>query len=343
MIALNRNTGGAASDSYVRLPLSAFRVDLVSKADLYYEPTAEELQDAQAATASGSPRRPKMRLYRAADYPVTKEDIQRLIDRGHKALYVSAVDHAAVGKQLFDNLEDLIKDESRPPVERFGVMQAAVALEVDVAFRLIKPSRFVSLSTQIADHITTLMGDSDLVPQSLFDVVQHDYYTFTHVTNSAGYAVLLAEKLGVSDPGVRKRIAAGALLHDIGKRFIPTKILCKPGRLTPEERELIELHPQAGYLDLKNNSELDQAQLMMVYQHHERLDGTGYPVKVLGDEIHDWARMLAVVDVFDALTSDRPYRKPMPIAEAIEFLNYYAGRHYDPEMVRCWTYALENR
>ena len=284
-----------------------------------------------------------MRLYRGADYPVTQEDIQNLIERGHKALYVSAVDHAEMGKQLFDNLEEIIRDESMPSVERFSIMQAAIALEVDVAFRLIKPCRFVSLSAKIADHITTLMVDSDLVPQSLFDVVQHDYYTFTHVTNVAGYAVLLAEKMGVSDPGVRKRIAAGALLHDIGKRFIPTKILCKPGRLTAEEREVIELHPQTGYLDLRNNSELDQAQLMMVYQHHERVDGTGYPVQVLGDEIHDWARMLSIVDVFDALTSDRPYRNPMPIAEALEFLNYYAGRHYDEEMVRCWTYALESR
>jgi HD-GYP domain-containing protein (c-di-GMP phosphodiesterase class II) len=81
----------------------------------------------------------------------------------------------------------------------------------------------------------------------------------------------------------------------------------------------------------------------MVYSHHERIDGTGYPVGMVGDEIHPWARLLAVVDVFDAVTSARPYRTPMTVTQALEFLHRNAGTHFDPEMVACWTSMMKKR
>jgi HD-GYP domain-containing protein (c-di-GMP phosphodiesterase class II) len=81
-------------------------------------------------------------------------------------------------------------------------------------------------------------------------------------------------------------------------------------------------------------------QLMMVYQHHERFDGKGYPVGVQGEEIHPWARMLAVVDVFDAMTGTRPYRRPATAQEAMEYIGRSAGTHFDPEMVKCWKSTM---
>jgi HD-GYP domain-containing protein (c-di-GMP phosphodiesterase class II) len=82
---------------------------------------------------------------------------------------------------------------------------------------------------------------------------------------------------------------------------------------------------------------------MIVYSHHERMDGTGYPVGMMGDDIHPWARLLAVCDVFDALTSARPYRAPMRVADALAFINRNAGSHFDPEMVKCWTIAMQQQ
>ena len=220
-------------------------------------------------------------------------------------------------------------------------MQTAAAMEIDVAFHMIKCDRFVTMSQRIAKQITTLLDGEQLVPQQLFAVVQHDYYTYTHVINVAGFATLLADLLGFSDPLIKEQITIGALLHDIGKRFIPSNVLCKGSKLTDNEWLLIKSHPQRGYEDVCHRSDMTEEQLLMIYEHHERFDGKGYPVGLVGEEIHPWARLLAVVDVFDAVTSARPYRKPMSLSQSLQFLEANSGTHFDPEMVQCWISAMK--
>src|SRR5262249_58452180 len=149
--------------------------------------------------------------------------------------------------------------------------------------------------------------------------------------------VIVGEGLGMGADNEYEPLAKAAILHDIGKRFIPASILSKPAKLDPEEREIIETHPQRGYEELCGRDDMTEAQLMMVYQHHERYDGKGYPVGFQGDEIHPWARMLAIVDVFDAMTGTRPYRRPTMPADAMEYICKGAGTHFDPEMVACWN------
>jgi HD-GYP domain-containing protein (c-di-GMP phosphodiesterase class II) len=156
------------------------------------------------------------------------------------------------------------------------------------------------------------------------------------------YCVTLACGMGLSDKAQISELATGALLHDIGKRHIPLHVLNKPDKLTDAEWEVIREHPAAGFRELVNRDDLTWAQLMMVYQHHERLDGTGYPAGIVGEEIHPWARYCSVVDVFDALTCERPYRKPLPVSEVCEYLGKYSGVWFDAEAVKCWTSQLRN-
>ena len=122
------------------------------------------------------------------------------------------------------------------------------------------------------------------------------------------------KKMGITDDNELRKIATAAILHDLGKRFIPsTNPHQDRAAQYAEEREMVESHPTRGYVELYEKSDLEYGQLMMVYQHHERIDGTGYPVRVLQDEIHPWARMLAVVDVFDTMTAKRPRgNRPRP-------------------------------
>ena len=171
-------------------------------------------------------------------------------------------------------------------------------------------------------------------------MARHDFNTFTHVTNVASYCVMLAKKLGINDDNELRKIATAAILHDLGKRFIPSRILTKTTKLTPEEREIVESHPTRGYVELCEKSELDFGQLMMVYQHHEHMDGTGYPVGVLKDEIHPWARMLAVVDVFDTMTAKRPEGRPATAEQVLDFQRQQAGTQFDREVVECWISAM---
>jgi HD-GYP domain-containing protein (c-di-GMP phosphodiesterase class II) len=309
---------------YIKIPLTAIRLNLVGNVDLYCL-----RKDYNTPV-----------LYRSGDYPISERDLDELERRGHDSLYVSPCSFADVQKQLFESLEVLVDDERISPTDRFNLLQAAVSLEIDLSFRLIKIKRFMGLADRVAKNIARLMAGSPILPRRLFHVVQHDFYTFTHVTNVAGFAVMLAGRLGISRGSDLKRIAEGALLHDIGKRFIPTNVLCKACRLSEAEWHLMEAHPLRGFVDLRTSGHSDFDQQLMVYQHHERIDGRGYPVRLTGAEIHPWSKLLAVVDVFDALTSKRPYREPMPLADALAYLERGAGTHFDEEMVRCWTSAI---
>jgi HD-GYP domain-containing protein (c-di-GMP phosphodiesterase class II) len=171
----------------------------------------------------------------------------------------------------------------------------------------------------------------------LYRLARHDFHTFTHITNVASYGVILAERLSLCPESEFESLAKAAILHDIGKRFIPASILTKPAKLSPEERVVIESHPQRGYEELCERNDMTHEQLMIVYQHHERYDGQGYPVGFQGEEIHPWARMLAIVDVFDAMTGTRPYRRPCSAQDAVDYICRNAGTHFDPEMAKCWN------
>jgi HD-GYP domain-containing protein (c-di-GMP phosphodiesterase class II) len=188
-----------------------------------------------------------------------------------------------------------------------------------------------------------MLVNNNVVPRDLFRLARHDFLTFTHITNVASYGVIFAERLGLCKPNEFEPLAKAAILHDIGKRFIPASILQKPAKLDPDERAIIETHPQRGYEELCSRNDMTTEQLMIVYQHHERFDGKGYPVGFKGEEIHPWARMLAVVDVFDAMTGARPYRRPATVAEAMDYICKSAGTHFDPEMVACWNSIMAKK
>jgi HD-GYP domain-containing protein (c-di-GMP phosphodiesterase class II) len=323
-----RSTSAAAPQAEFRcVPLAVFRlyrnisINLYTKSETQAEPV----------------------LYRSSSIPITEADLATLTERGHRALYIAAGDFAEFDAMLNDTLHSTLENGNFSREDRYSVLQAAAALELDVAFSMIRCDRFVEHTHRIAKQITTLLVGDEVVPRKMFDMLQHDFYTFTHITNVAGFATLLADGLGYTDPVIREQIAVGALLHDIGKRFIPTTVLNKTSRLSDDDWNLIRIHPQRGYEDLCDRGDVNEGQLLMVYSHHERIDGTGYPVGMVGDEIHPWARLLAVVDVFDAVTSARPYRVPMALPQALEFLQRNAGTHFDPEMVACWTSMMKKR
>lgn len=158
-----------------------------------------------------------------------------------------------------------------------------------------------------------------------------DKETEGHSERVTELTVRLAEALGIHGEAL-VNIRRGALLHDIGKMGTPDSILHKNGPLDAEERRIIRKHPQDAYDMLKQIDYLQLA-LEIPYCHHERWDGTGYPRGLKGEEIPISARIFAVVDVFDALTNDRPYRKAMPRAEVIEYLKAQSGKYFDPNVV----------
>jgi putative nucleotidyltransferase with HDIG domain len=161
-----------------------------------------------------------------------------------------------------------------------------------------------------------------------------DPYTHGHSRRVARHAAMIAKTMGLPDPTVNE-IRAAAAIHDVGKIDTPQKVLHKPGRLTNEEFDVIKQHPVRG-AEMIMERDLPEAFATIVAHHHERIDGTGYPDGLSGDEIPLGARIIAVADTFDALTSQRPYRSARPHKKALQIINGEAGVQLDPDAVRAF-------
>jgi len=203
--------------------------------------------------------------------------------------------------------------------ERFSQMLAHLRRqhrELQNAYKALQTASFQTMLT-LADALDLREGS-----------------TGYHSRRVGEFARILARRMGLPEAEV-ERIALGAMLHDIGKIGIPDAILCKPGPLTPEEWDLMRQHPRMGSSLLSSHPELvDIAR--MVLTHHERWDGRGYPFGLQGEEIPLGSRIFAVVDAFDAMIFDRPYRKAMTMDQAREEIRRCAGTQFDPAVVEAF-------
>jgi putative nucleotidyltransferase with HDIG domain len=202
--------------------------------------------------------------------------------------------------------------------------QAAIAIENIALFQNLKKA---NIDLSIA-YDTTLEGWSKAL--EFFD---HD--TEGHTRRVTDLTMRLAAALGVPDVQL-VHMRRGALLHDIGKMAIPGEILNKKGKLTDEETQIVQQHPQAAYKLLSPIPFLRPA-LDIPYCHHERWDSSGYPRGLKGEEIPLAARIFSVVDVWDALTSDRPYRKAWTRQETLDYILSESGRFFDPDVVSVFS------
>jgi putative nucleotidyltransferase with HDIG domain len=168
-----------------------------------------------------------------------------------------------------------------------------------------------------------------------------DTETEGHSERVAAYTMLIAQQLNLSEAELQ-HIEYGALLHDIGKIGVPDHILYKPGPLTPEEWEVMKQHPVIGY-KMCMKIEMLRPAAPIVLHHHERWDGRGYPYGLNGAEIPLGARIFAIADTLDAMTSDRPYRKALSFAQAREEIERCAGSQFDPELVRVFLELPEEQ
>ncbi len=162
-----------------------------------------------------------------------------------------------------------------------------------------------------------------------------DLNTGVHSTRLAEWGLRVARDLGVPE-GRMADLEMGALLHDIGKIGVPDNILNKPGRLTPDEYEVVKRHPEFGWTVIRKLPGLEQTSLYVLH-HHENFDGTGYPARLKGSEIPIGSRIVSVIDAFDAMVSSRPYRNGLPIAEAIRRLNEASGTQFDPSVIHSFV------
>jgi HD-GYP domain-containing protein (c-di-GMP phosphodiesterase class II) len=167
---------------------------------------------------------------------------------------------------------------------------------------------------------------------SLIKVSTYDYYTYTHCVNVGVYTVGLGKEIGLS-PKELEQIGAGAILHDLGKSKVDINIVNKPGRLTDEEFAEMKKHPAYGYNILKDQFENDEIILTSVRHHHEKINGAGYPDGIMGDNLSLYARIVAVCDIFDALTTKRSYKPALSTFEALNLMKNKMLAELDPKLL----------
>src|SRR5262245_23576933 len=200
---------------------------------------------------------------------------------------------------------------------------------------------YIQKYVQAQNHISELNKLYLQTVEALASAVDaKDRYTHGHIRRVQTYAAKLATLLGVRDDTELLAIQAGALLHDIGKIAIPEYHLNKATVLTETEYEKMKIHPVVG-ANMLSSIEFPYPLIPMVKSHHERWDGNGYPDGLVGEQIPLNARILALVDCYDALTTNRPYRSPMERNQVIQFFQREAGRSYDPNIVRVFIDNLE--
>ena len=279
-------------------------------------------------------------LFRGRDYPLEEADIDRLQRSETRTLYIRLGD-----QELYrDYLRDVVL--SSPELDegaRFRVLTEVHRSVFSTAFRSPDINRFMKCATEFGNELTSFVCASQLGMTDLISLMSHDYYTFTHVANVTTYCVCLAARLGVRDRDELQKIAVGGLIHDFGKRNTAAAILNFPGKLDPIQFREIRLHPHNGFCLLSHRKELTWGQLMMAYQHHERPDGQGYPVGSRGDEIHLWARICKVADVFDALLCQRPYHRARSTEEVLELMGTKMKGEFDEEIFTCFRAMIDCR
>ncbi|WP_108095385.1 HD-GYP domain-containing protein [Pseudomonas sp. GV071] len=292
----------------------------------------------------------------------TAKDLQRILDSGIEEVWIDPTK----GLDVPDGSIALSAAEVAAEVEQLLVAEVAievphkpisVALEEEV-------KRAQQLCARSKDAVVAMFGEvrmgqaidaarvTELVEEITESVIRNpdamislarlktsDEYTYMHSVAVCALMIALARQLGLSEDMVRDAGVAG-LLHDIGKMMIPDAILNKPGKLTDAEFTTMRDHPMAGLKLLKDNRDINAIVLDVCLHHHEKIDGSGYPHRLAGDQISLFAKMGAVCDVYDAITSNRPYKSGWDPAESIRKMAEWSKGHFDQVIFQAFVKSV---
>jgi HD-GYP domain-containing protein (c-di-GMP phosphodiesterase class II) len=229
-------------------------------------------------------------------------------------------------------LREAIHDKTLPSEKKAKAVQEHSIRMISNLLENPSAENIRDVKKGIAEVVDLILTDDD-TSYYLMNITSHDFYTYTHSVNVGFLAVSLSKVLfRRSMAHDMHELGAGFFLHDLGKVQIDQAIINKPGVLTDEEMEQMRRHPDIGYKILRDTNQLSDECKKIVMQHHERFNGAGYPHKLRGEEIHLYGRICSIADVFDALTSDRPYRKKMEAFRALQIMKEEMLEHFQKDL-----------
>jgi len=231
-----------------------------------------------------------------------------------------------------DELREAIHDTKLPAQEKAKAVQKHSINMISNLLENPSAENIREVKKGVAEVVDLILTDDD-TSYYLMNITSHDFYTYTHSVNVGFLAVSLSKALfRKSSAHDMHELGAGFFLHDLGKVHIDPAIINKPGVLTDEEMEQMRQHPVMGHKILLDTNQLTNECKKIVMQHHERFNGGGYPKKLKGEEIHLYGRICSIADVYDALTSDRPYRRKMDSFRALKLMKEEMLEHFQKDL-----------
>ena len=255
--------------------------------------------------------------------------IDSLLKMGVMMVYIQS------GEETAGDIEKSISPQARKQIERLHTDdRSKVELSDSVKTRVAEGIQFIYSNTEskeladttnnIASNLMNAINSTDAIAVDISALKTSDEYTFKHSVDVATMSMVLAKQQGLSQKQIYE-IGVAGLLHDIGKTKIPLDILNKPARLTDEEFAVMKQHPVFGYRMIKGRDEFSNEICMAVLQHHEKMNSKGYPVGFPSDKITQYARILTIADIYDALVTERPYKSAFSQREAVEMIMSMTG------------------
>ena len=233
---------------------------------------------------------------------------------------------------------DQVKVKDPAKVQISESVRSRVAQGVQYLYQDTQSPDFTTASRSITDDLLRAIEDNAAVAVDIGALKVSDEYTFKHSVDVATMSMIVARKYGLDDKQVYE-IGIAGLLHDIGKSKVPNEILNKAAKLTDEEFAIMKQHSVYGYRILQPKEDLSMEIKLGVLQHHEKMNGKGYPMGVTGDKIDLFARLISISDIYDALVTERPYKKPFSPRDAVEMIMSMT-EELDITVMRCFLESV---
>jgi len=251
--------------------------------------------------------------------------LKRLKQLGYPGIYIND----AFSEDII--IEEIISEELRQK-STIVIKKIFNSLELNIK-KNKNLTTDINILKNVIDELMSEILSSNVALVNIRDLKNFDDYTYYHSVNVAVLSLLIGKTLGLKDDQLRE-LGMSAILHDVGKMFIDNEIINKPGLLTNEEYEKIKEHSIEGYKYLKDDFNISSKIYVSILQHHENFDGKGYPNGISKEQIFLYARIITVADVYDALTSERPYKRAETPNKALEYILQNEGKKFDPQIVK---------
>jgi len=278
-------------------------------------------------------------IYRRAGQIFNFADKQKLEASNNKVVYIFCKSESNILQFFEGNLGSIIESPSIDPKEKANVLyQCAVGIAQDI-FEKPEAKETINRSKKVVDNTIQLLAQGSDAFLQMISLSGHDYYTYTHCVHVLTFTVSLLSNFGYKDPLFLKEAGMGALLHDVGKSKVPIEILNKPGKLNEDEWKVMKTHPQVG-ADIVNRGRMPERGVNIIIQHHERLNGKGYPHGLYGGAIPIASQAVSIADAYDAMTTNRCYQRAMSPFNALRIISQEMKEHYNPKLVNTFIKML---